>query len=48
MEDKRTAEQFSSEKLLELLFDDDFYLSGGCSSDDEYIEDPSHLGNDEL
>ena len=41
------AEQFSSEKVLELLFDDDFYLSGGCSSDEECSKRPSYLGNDE-
>ena len=32
------AEQFCSEKVLELLFDNDFYLSGGCSSDKECSE----------
>ena len=42
------AEQFSSEKVLELLFDNGFYLSGGCSSDEECSESPSYLGNDEL
>ena len=30
---------------MELLFDDVFYLSDGCSSDEEC---PSYLGNDEL
>ena len=44
----RTTEQFSSEKVLELLFYDDFYLTGGCSSDEECSEGPSYLGNDEL
>ena len=34
--------------MLELLFDDGFYLSGGCSSDEECSEGPSYLGNDEL
>ena len=34
--------------VLELLFDDDFYLSDGCSSDKGYSEGPSYLGNDEL
>ena len=42
------AEEFSSKKVLELLFDDDFHLSGGCSSDEECTEGPSYLGNDEL
>ena len=46
MEDERTAEQFSNEKVLELLFDDDFYLTGGCSSDEVCSEGPSYLGND--
>ena len=32
-EDERTTKQFSSEKALELLFNNNFYLSGGCSSD---------------
>ena len=34
--------------MLELLFDDDFYLSGGCTSDEECSEGPSYLGNDKL
>ena len=34
--------------MLELLFDDDFYLSDGCSSDEECSEGPSYLRNDEL
>ena len=42
------AEQFSSEKVFELLFDDDFYLSGGYSSDEECSEGHSYLGNNEL
>ena len=41
------AEQFSSEKILELVFDDVF-MSDGCSSDEECSEVPSYLGNDEL
>ena len=48
MEDEWTAEQFSSVKVLELLFDNDFYLPGGCSSDEECSEGPSNLGNDYL
>ena len=44
--DERTAEQFS--RVLELLFDSDFYLSGGCSSDEECSEGPSYVGYDEL
>ena len=42
------AEQFTSEKVLELQFDDGFYLSGGCSSNEECSEGPSYLGNIEL
>ena len=42
------AEQFSSEKLLNFLFDDDFYLSLGCNSNEECSEVPSDLGNNEL
>ena len=42
------AEHFSSEKALELLFDNVFYLSDDCSSDKECSEVPSYLGNDEL
>ena len=34
--------------MLELLLDDDFYLTGGCSSDEECSEGPLYLGNDEL
>ena len=34
--------------MLELLFNNDFYLSGGCSSDEECSEGQSYLGNDEL
>ena len=48
LEDARTIENFSSEKVLELLFYGDFYLSDVCSSDEEYSEGPSYLGNDEL
>ena len=33
---------------MELLFDNDFYLSDGCSSDEDCSEGPSYLGNDEL
>ena len=33
---------------MELLFDDGFYLSGGCSSDEECSEGPSYLRNDDL
>ena len=47
-EDERTAEQFSNKKVLELLLDNDFYLSDSCSSDEECSEGPSYLGNDEL
>ena len=47
-ENERTTEQFSSEKALELLFDNDFYLSGGYSSDKECSECLSYLVNDEL
>ena len=42
------AKQFSSEKVLELQFDDGFYLSDGCSSNEECSEGPSYLGNIEL
>ena len=42
------AEQFSSEKMLELLFDNDFYLSSSCSSDQGCSEGPFYLGNNEL
>ena len=38
----------SSERVLELLFVDDFELSGGCGSDEDCSEGPSYLGNDEL
>ena len=34
--------------MLELLLDNGFYLSDGCSSDEECSEGPSYLGNDEL
>ena len=34
-EDERTAKQFSSKKVLELLLDNGFYLYDGCSSDEE-------------
>ena len=34
--------------MLELLFDDGFYPSDGCSSDEGCSEVPSYLGNDEL
>ena len=48
MEDETTAENFSSVKVLERLFDNDFYLTGGCSSDEECSEGPLYLGNDYL
>ena len=35
------AERFTSERVLELLFDDDFDLSGGSSSDEDWSEGPS-------
>ena len=41
-------ERFTSERVLELLFDDDFELSDGCDSDKDCSEGPSYLGNDEL
>ena len=47
-EDERMAKQFSSEKVLDLLFDDGFALSDGGSSNEECSEVPSYLGNDEL
>ena len=34
--------------MLELQFDDGFYLSDVYSSDEESNEGPSYLGNDEL
>ena len=34
--------------MLELLFDNDFYLYDSCSSDEECSEGPSYLRNDEL
>ena len=37
-EDERTAKQFSSKKVLELLLDNVFYLYDGCSSDEECSE----------
>ena len=33
-ENERTAKQFSSENVLELLFNNVFYMSEGCSSDE--------------
>ena len=42
--DKRNT----SERVLELLFYDDFELLDGCGSDEDYCEGPSYLGNDEL
>ena len=33
---------------MELLFDDVFYLSDGCSSEEECSEVPSYLGHEEL
>ena len=41
-------EHSTSDRVLELLFDDDFELSGGCGSDEDCSECPSYLGNDEL
>ena len=41
-------ECFTSERFLELLFDDDFELSDGCGSDEDCSEGPSYLENDEL
>ena len=41
-------ERFTSERVLELLFDDDFKLSDGCGSDEDCCEGTSNLGNDEL
>ena len=41
---QRTAAHFSSEKVLELLFDDDFYQSDGCNNDEECGEGPPYLG----
>ena len=41
-------ERFTSKRVLELLFDDDFELLDGCSSDKDCSEGPSYLGNDEL
>ena len=40
-------ERFTSEIVLELLFDDDFELSDGCDSDEDCSEGPSYLGNEE-
>ena len=41
-------ERFTSQRVLELLFDDDFELSDGCGSDEDCSEGPSYLGNDKL
>ena len=41
-------ERLTSERVLELLFDDDFKLSDGCGSDEDCSEGPSYLRNDEL
>ena len=41
-------ERFTSERVFEHLFYDDFELSDGCGSDDDCNEGPSYLGNDEL
>ena len=41
-------EPFASERVMELLFDDDFELSDGCGSDEDCSEGPSYLGYDEL
>ena len=40
--------RFTSERVLELLFDDDFELLDGCGSDEDRSESPSYFGNDEL
>ena len=37
-------ERFTSERVLELLFDDDFELLDGCGSDQDCSEGPSTLG----
>ena len=42
------AEKFSGENVLDLLFDNDFYMSGGRSSDEECNGGLSYLGNDKL
>ena len=42
------VEWFSSEKVLDLLLDDDFDLSDSCSTNEECTEGSSQLGNDEL
>ena len=41
-------ERFTSERVLELLFDDDFELSDSYDSDEDCSEGPTYLGNDEL
>ena len=41
-------ECFTSERVLELLIDDNFELSDGCGSDKDCSEGPSYLGNAEL
>ena len=41
-------ERFASERVLELLFDDDFELLDGCDGDEDCSEGPAYLGNDEL
>ena len=41
-------ERFTSERVLELLFDNDFELSDGCDSDEDCSEGHSYLGNNEL
>ena len=46
--DKKMVEWFSSEKVLDLLLDDDFDLSDSCSTNEECTEGSSQLGNDEL
>ena len=45
---KGRLNNFSRKKVLELIFDNGFYLSDGCSSDEECSEVHSYLGNDEL
>ena len=42
------TEQFSRNYVFELLFDEDFYLSDACSSDEECSEGPSYLEKYEL
>ena len=41
-------ERFTSVRVLEILFDEDFELSDGCGSDEDCSEGLSYLGNNEL